>query len=208
MRLYRFRTSDIPKVRDMFCEAFALDCYSKSRFVMRHLLDHYLCGYLSCADMAVTAIENGVVDGFLLGCTGKRRGRTVYGFLKAYHSLFLPFSKGGRAYIRCKRLIENADASMRAEAPPPESELLLFVVRAERRGNGTGRMMLDAFRRHLVENGVRNMQLFTDDYSDVGYYRSRGYEQLGLRHIEFIPGEDSCFYLFTIPVEKIGAHNR
>ena len=204
MELRKFTVRDISKVRDMFCEAFELDCYSKSRFVMRHLLDHYLCGYLAESDMAITSVNGGEVEGFLLGCTRKRRGRAIYMLLKLYHSMFLPFSRGGRAYIRCKRLIENADSSMRREAPAPESELQLFVVCSDKRGSGVGRMMLSEFKKLLEESGIQSMQLFTDDYCDVDYYRRRGYEQLGVRHIEFAPGIDSMFYLFTISAEKIG----
>lgn len=204
MKPDRFRLSDISKVRGMFCEAFGLDCYSESRFVMRHLLDHYLCGYLMESDYAITVRNAYGVEGFLLGCTQKRKGKPVYRFLRAYHRIFLPFSHGGRGYIRCKRLIERADAAMRREAPVPESELILFVVRPESRGGGVGRGMLMVFRDWLVENNVKSMQLFTDDYCDVDYYRRRGYVQLGKRRIEFMPGVGSWFYLFTIAVDRIG----
>lgn len=204
MELRNFKVCDIARVRDMFCEAFELGCYSKNRFVMRHILDHYLCCYLAGTDMAIAAEDDDGIAGFLLGCTQKRNGRAIYRLLKLYHSMFLPFSHGGRAYIRCKRLIEDADMSMRAEAPVPESELQLFVVRADKRGSGIGRKMLTEFKILLMKNGVQNMQLFTDDYCDVEYYRIRGYEQLGARHIEFAPGIDSMFYLFSTTVDKIG----
>jgi len=192
-------------VRDMFCEAFELDCYSKSQFVMRHLLDHYLCTYLMETDYAVTAVNGSETVGFLLGCDKNRCGKWIYRVLRSYHRLFLPLFRGSRAYIRCKKLIEDADASMRKAAPTPESELMLFVVRSDMRGSGIGRMMLVEFRNYLVDKNIRNMQLFTDDYCDVDYYRRRSYEQLGIKHIEFAPGIDSDFFLFTIPVEKIGA---
>lgn len=208
MELREFRISDVRRVRDMFCEAFELDCYSKSRFVMRHLLDHYLCGYLMEADYAVTMRSGNETTGFLLGCSEKRRGRSIYRFLRAYHRAFLPLFRGGRAYMRCKKLIEDADSSMRSKAPSPESELILFVVRSDLRGRGEGCRLLMEFRNWLVENNVKNMQLFTDDYCDVDYYRERGYTQLGVRHIEFAPGIDSYFYLFSIPVEEIGKHRK
>lgn len=208
MRLDNFRLTDICKVRDMFCEAFELDCYSKSSFVMRHLLDHYLCGYLTEADYAVTLRMDGRVAGFLLGCDSSRNGKRIYRLLRLYHKFFLPFFRGGRSYIRCKRLIEDADSSMRAEAPAPEGELILFVVRKDLRGQGVGRNMLLTFRDWLIKREVRNMQLFTDDYSDVDYYRTRGYEQLGVRNVEFAPGIDSYFYLFSIPTEQIGMHRK
>lgn len=202
--LRSFEPADISRVRGMFCQAFELDCYSKSRFAMRHLLDHYLYGYLREADFAIAACVNGAVAGFLLGCGQRRRGNRIYSLLRAYHRLFLPFSRGGRGYMRCKQLIDQADASLKAAAPEADGELMLFVVRPEDRSLGTGREMLRAFRKWLIRRDAHTMQLFTDDYCDVDYYRARGYEQLGVRHIEFRPGDASSFYLFQISVDKLG----
>ena len=201
--LDEFRVSDIPKIRDIFCEAFELECYGDNRFVHRHLLDHYLCGYLMEADHAVIARSENGIEGFLFGCSGSRSGKAVYALLKAYHRLFLPLSRGGRGYMRCKQLIDDADAALRRAAPPLESELLLYVVRAESRKKGVGRLMLADFKKWLQDRNIKNMQLFTDNWSDVDYYRRRGYEQLGVEYIEFFPGDDSEFYLFTIAVDKI-----
>lgn len=201
--LEKFRPSDIKRVRDIFCEAFELQCYGDSGFVLRHLLDHYLTGYLMEADYAVTARSEAGIEGFLLGCSDKRDGGARYALMKAYHRLFLPLSGGGRAYIRCKKLIDDADAALRRVAPPPESELILFVVRGESRGRGIGRFMLMDFKSWLVERNIRRMQLFTDNWSDVEYYRDRGYEQLGVEYIEFFPGDHSEFYLFAIDVKDI-----
>lgn len=200
----KFRISDLRRVRRMFCEAFELDCYSDSRFVMRHLLDHYLCGYLCESDYAIVARSMRGVEGFLLGCASQRRGMYIYRLFKACHRLFLPFSHGGRGYIRCKRLIDDADASLRREASMADSELQLFVVDKDAWGTGIGRSMLLEFRKWLMERGAGSMQLFTDDYCDVEYYRKRGYEQLGVREIEFMPGAASMFYLFSIGVKNIG----
>ena len=201
--LDEFRVSDIPKIRDIFCEAFELECYGDNRFVHRHLLDHYLCGYLMEADHAVIARSENGIEGFLFGCSGDRNGNPIYAIMKAYHRLFLPFSRGGRGYIHCKRLIDNADEALRLAAPPPEGELLLYVVRRESRGKGVGRQMLTAFKKWLQNRGIARMQLFTDNWSDVDYYRKRGYEQLGVEHIQFFPGDESEFYLFAIDVNKI-----
>lgn len=199
----KFSFSDLARIRDMFCEAFELECYADNKFVMRHLLDHYLCGYLMEADYAVTARSADGIEGFLFGCDSRRNGKALYAFLKAYNRLFLPLSRGGRGYIHCKKLIDEADESLMRAAPPAESELLLFVVRRESRGKGIGRQMLAEFRKWLQERGVKRMHLFTDNWSDVDYYRSRGYEQLDVRYIEFFPGDDSEFYLFAIDVDKI-----
>ena len=204
LEIRKFRVADIPRVRDMFCEAFELDCYSKSRHVMRHLLDHYLCTYLRESDYAITVSQKETIVGFLFGCGPKRHGRAIYKIIRTYHGLFLPLSRGGRAYIRCKGLIEAADRSLHDEAPAADSELMLFVVRSDLRGSGVGKTMLMEFKRWLVDNGIKDMQLSTDDYCDVDYYRRRGYTELGVRHIEFIPGEIRKFYLFTIPVAHIG----
>lgn len=206
--LRSFEPADISRVRGMFCQAFELDCYSKSRFVMRHLLDHYLCGYLAETDFAITACANGAVVGFLLGCDTLRRGKRIYALLQAYHRMFLPFSRGGRGYMRCKRLIARADASLKAAAPEEDGELMLFVVRPEERNRGAGRKMLRAFRDWLIRRDAHTIQLFTDDYCDVDYYRARGYEQLGVRHIEFIPGDASAFYLFRISVDRMGGSGK
>ena len=203
LRLEKFRISDLKRIRNIFCEAFELQCYGDSGFVLRHLLDHYLCGYLMEADYAIKACSENGIEGFLFGCSGKRGGNPVYAFLKAYNRLFLPVSGGGRAYNRCKQLIDDADAALRRAAPPPESELLLFVVRAESRGRGVGRFMLADFKNWLLNQGIKRMQLFTDNWSDVDYYRDRGYEQLGVEYIEFFPGDESEFYLFAIDVNDI-----
>jgi len=76
-------------------------------------------------------------------------------------------------------------------------------VRRESRGKGVGRQMLTAFKKWLQNRGIARMQLFTDNWSDVDYYRKRGYEQLGVEHIQFFPGDESEFYLFAIDVNKI-----
>lgn len=204
IRLRPFRVTDIARVRDMFCEAFELECYSQSRFVMRHLLDHYLCTYLMDADYAMTAFSDKGVEGFIIGCIGTGRNRIAYRLLRTYHRAFLPLSRGGRSYMRCKALIEEADASLKESAPEADGELVLFVVRKESRGKGVGRLMLGDFKRILTERSLKSMQLFTDDYCDVDYYRARGYRQQGVRYIEFMPGDARAFYLFSIPVEKIG----
>lgn len=203
IRLEKFRPADMRRIRGIFCEAFALECYDDNHFVMRHLLDHYLCGYLKEADYAMLARSPEGIEGFLFGCSSKRRGRNVYALLKAYHRLFLPLSRGGRGYLHCKKLIDDADAALRRVSPPPESELLLFVVRKESRGKGVGRHMLENFRDWLQAQGISGMQLFTDNWSDVDYYRKRNYRQLGVEHIRFFPGDESEFYLFTIDVDRI-----
>ena len=203
LKISEFRLSDLKRIRDIFCEAFELECYNDNKFVMRHLLDHYLCGYLMEANYAVKVSSEDGIEGFLFGCDAARNGSAVYAFLKAYNRLFLPLSRGGRGYIHCKSLIDDADESMRKASPPPESELLLFVVRKESRGRGVGRYMLKDFKKWLQARDVKRMQLFTDNWSDVDYYRDRGYEQLDVRYIEFFPGDDSEFYLFTIDVDKI-----
>ncbi len=203
IKLIDFEVSDVARVRDIFCEAFELECYASSRFARRHMLDDYLCGYLMEADFAIKACSAEGIEGFLFGCGNERNGNAVYALLKAYHRLFLPMSKGGRSYARNKGLIDAADDALRRAAPPPESELLLFVVRKESREKGIGRQMLTAFKKWLQDRDIKKMQLFTDNWSDVDYYRKRGYEQLAMEPLEFFPGDDSEFYLFSIDVENI-----
>jgi ribosomal protein S18 acetylase RimI-like enzyme len=202
----RFKARDIARVRDMFSEAFKLGTYSDDPFVMRHLLDHYLCAYLGRATYSVVAEENGRALGFLMG-TARFDERIGYRLLELYHALFLIFRRAGRVYFRGRRLIERADRSMRRSAPPADCELILFVVDRSARGRGVGREMLRMFRRYLEGEGARTMFLFTDDYSDVGYYRTRGYAEEGVREIRFSPGDEARFYLFSIPVGLEGGAN-
>ncbi len=199
----RFEARDIPRVRDMFSEAFKLGTYSANPFVMRHLLDHYLCAYLGRATYSLVAEENGCVRGFLLGAT-RFDERIGYRLMELYHALFLIFRHAGWAYFKGRRLIERADRSMRKNAPPADCELILFVVDSSVRGRGVGRDLLRQFRRYLEKKRAHTMFLFTDDYSDVDYYRARGYEEEGVRRIEFSADDVARFYLFSIPVGLVG----
>ena len=202
----RFEARDIARVRDMFSEAFKLGTYSDKPHVMRHLLDHYLCAYLGGATYSVVAEEDGRALGFLLGAS-RFDERIGYRLMELYHAFFLVFRRAGWAYFRGRWLIERADRSMRRHAPPADCELVLFVVDRQARGKGVGREMLRLFRRYLEENGARTMFLFTDDYSDVDYYRTRGYAEEGVRRIEFARDDVARFYLFSIPVELVGGAN-
>lgn len=202
----RFEARDIAHVREMFSEAFKLGTYSDDPFVMRHLLDHDLCAYLGRATYSVVAEEGGRVLGFLMGAA-RFDEKIGYRLMELYHALFLIFRRAGRAYFRGRRLIERADRSMRHGAPPADCELVLFVVDRSARGRGVGREMLRMFRHYLEAQGARTMFLFTDDYSDVGYYRARGYREEGVREITFAPGDAARFYLFSIPVGLVGGAN-
>lgn len=199
----RFETRDIARVRDMFSEAFKLGIYSDNPLVMRHLLDHYLCAYLGGATYSLVAEEDGRALGFLMGAA-RFDERIGYRMMELYHALFLIFRRAGRAYFRGRRLIEKADRAMRRNASPADCELILFVVDKSARGRGVGREMLRLFRRYLEERGAKRLFLFTDDYSDVGYYRARGYVQEGVRRIAFSKDDVAQFYLFSIPVGLVG----
>lgn len=196
-------TRDIARIRDMFSEAFALGTYSNNPFIMRHLLDHYLCAYIKRATYTLIAEKDGRVLGFLMGSAraDKRRGSWLMEF---YHALFLIVRRAGRAYFRARRRIERADRSMRQSASFADCELILFVVDRSMRGRGLGREMLRRFRHYLKLKRARTMFLFTDDYSDVCYYRTRGYREEGVRKIAFSQDEVAHFYLFSIPVKHVG----
>lgn len=202
----RFEARDVARVRDMFSEAFKLGIYSDDPFVMRHLLDHDLCAYLGRATYSVVAEAGERALGFLVGAS-RFDERIGYRLMELYHALFLIFRRAGRTYLREQRLIARADRSMRKNAPPADCELILFVVDKGARGKGVGREMLRRFRRFLEARGAKRLFLFTDDYSDVNYYRVRGYVQEGVREISFSPDDAARFYLFSIPVGLVGGAN-
>lgn len=206
----KFKSSDITYMEEMFCKAFELESYSSDKHVMHHILANYLYTYLQRESYIIIAECNSRPVGFLIGNYRdkiKNKTRIKYYLLRQYHKAFLTHISSGQKYFHCKSLIQKTDkALIKAKQSAFDSELILFVVDDSVQGRGVGTTMLHMFKEYLLSNGGRKLYLYTDDYSNVNYYRRMSFKEENSRRIRLDKGEKPAgFYLFSIPVRELTA---
>jgi GNAT superfamily N-acetyltransferase len=196
----QIRNGDFYYLRRIVGDAWELNAYSENKFIRNLLLQHYLYSYLSIQNYMLVADINNIPVGFIMGRCDKifdksktykyRRRATIIG-------VFLRLFLIGRIYLRNKELIEKADHQM-MQHRTFDAELVLFAVDDKYRRHGIGKYLLNEFKQYATNNSAKHLYLFTDCYSDVDYYRSRGYKQLGQTEVQFFDEKDkmSEFFLF------------
>lgn len=204
--IYRsFQWQDSLALREVLRGAWDLQDYSANPAVMTVLLQHYLCTYLSQQNYTSVAVADGKPVGFLFGrCerTYRRADTWRYRVTQAVLSAALSCVSSGRAYLRNAAQIAQADRDLMT-GRHFDSELVLFAVRSDFRGHGIGRRLQDDFRAHLDAMGAKSMFLYTDEFSNVGFYRAHGYEQVGETAVTFPDNpRPAAFYLFTCPQKR------
>lgn len=206
----RFKSSDLTDMEKMFCKAFELESYSNDKNVMHHILANYIYTYLQRESYVIIAECNSKPVGFLIGnyrYNIKKKTKIKYFFLKQYHRAFLTHISSGKKYFHCKSLIQETDkALIKSKKSLFDSELILFVVDDSMQGRGVGTTMLQMFKKYLLSNGGQTLYLYTDDYSNVNYYRKMSFKEEDSRRVKLEKGEKAAgFYLFSIPVSDLCA---
>jgi ribosomal protein S18 acetylase RimI-like enzyme len=194
---------DFPYLRAIIGEAWGLNDYTREKKLRDLILQHYLYYYLKNQNFVRIATADGIPVGLLFGRSENQpRKHTVeYCFYAQLIALVLVFLPVGRRYLRNARTIGRADR-MLLKRSNFGGELVLFAVDARFREHGIGKHLLDAFKKFLEDDHVSDFYLFTDDYSDVDYYRMRGYRQLAQLDVTLEPDDGSDaddrgkFYIF------------
>lgn len=209
---YREMTkSDYADIKKMITQAWFSDEEYENipDSVIRLYSKGYLYIYLSESDYGMVALDDDKPIGFLFG-----RAKKINFFKKMYYKtklffvgLRLLFSKSGRRGLKITFVTNKSNKKLyKSLSEKPKAELALFIVDENYRGNKIGSILEEKFCKHLIDNSVDSVYLYTDTYSNFEYYEHRNYMRLGEIDVDFkIKGEEmDPLPKYYIYVKKLG----
>ena len=168
------------------CAALAAEAWPIASVVSHNthsLMKAYVKSILLFSDYTEVCCAGGEVIGFLFGLTHKKLpgfkarlelDRLFWGFLAG---------KYGPSERRFRFLVSFVLTLLKVEllCLRFDSEVELFVVDTEYRGQGIGRSLVDRFVEHLREENKRTLYLYTNMVSNWKFYERYGF----IKHREF-----------------------
>ena len=96
------------------------------------------------------------------------------------------FSYPGRRGIKITLITDKVNKQLlKPYKKSVKNELILFIVDEKYQGCGIGSTLEKMFCKELKDNGINNLYLFTDTYSNYTYYEHRGYDRKGTLPVDF-----------------------
>lgn len=189
--------SDYGEVKRLIKQAWFSD-YNFSPRIIEQYANGYLYMYLSELDYCKVVKDtdaNDKVIGFIFGRCNKVgiKTRLKYKAKLFFVMLSLLFTKTGRRGLKINRITNKANKALYNALPnknKPTCELVLFIVDEDYRGKAIGSKLESDFCDHLQNSGKKAVYLYTDTYSNYGFYERRGYELCGEKEVDFkMPNE-------------------
>ncbi len=184
---------DHATIKRLVTEAWFSD-YNFPKCVIKMYAKGYLYGYLSESNFQYVAVnDQDEAVGFIFG-----RVKKVGFWQKFYYNLRLAligfklfFFKSGRRGIRIERITNKVNSKLLKQSPVElKNELVLFIVDEKYRKNGIGTALEKLFVDFVKSQGEDKYFLFTDTYSNVAYYESKGYIRASETEVDFnVDGE-------------------
>lgn len=184
---------DHAAIKRLVTEAW-FDGYDFPKCVIKMYAKGYLYGYLSESNFRYVAVnDNDETVGFIFGRV-KKVGfwqRFYYNFRLALVGFKLLFFKSGRRGIKIERITNKVNSKLLKQSPVElRNELVLFIVDSNYRKNGIGTVLEKLYVDYVKANNEDKYFLYTDTYSNVGYYESKGYKRASEAVVNFkIKGE-------------------
>lgn len=178
---------DYEAIKRLITEAWFSDYPFKEKYIKLYA-QGYLNMYLAKADYKIVAKDNDKVVGFLFGNVKKAPfWQRVLAKIKLFWLGFsMLFSYPGRRGIKITLITDKVNKQLlKPYKKYVKNELILFIVDEKYQGCGIGSTLEKMFCKELKDNGVNNLYLFTDTYSNYTYYEHRGYDRKGTMPVDF-----------------------
>ena len=107
--------------------------------------------------------------------------------------------------LKITRITNKTNKALYKNSPiKPTSELVLFIVDSRYRGHSIGSMLEKNFCEYLISQGRDTVYLYTDTYSNYGFYERRGYVRFGEMEVNFnLPEEGEPLPKYYIYVKEL-----
>ncbi len=201
--IYRkFKKDDLKYIEKLIYDEWFKN-YKFSERIKKLYTKGYINLYLNKTNyIEVAELDNQLV-GFLFGRIKKTSFLKTLKYKINLLIIFfkLLFSKAGRRGIKINKITNKSNNQLKKDSKMKlESELCLFIVNKDIRGNKIGVTLLNNFIEVLKENNIKNNYLFTDTYCDYNYYERLGYNKISKIDVSFnIKGENDkpVYFIFV-----------
>lgn len=178
---------DHKDIKRLITDAWFSDYPFKEKYIKLYA-SGYLNMYLAEADYEMVAKDGDKVVGFIFGNIKKTpfKQRFVAKLKLFFYFIYMLFSYPGRRGIKITLITDKVNKTLlKPYKKTHKNELILFIVDEAYRGMGIGSTLEKMYTEKLKENGINNVFLFTDTYSNYQYYEHRGYERKGALPVDF-----------------------
>lgn len=178
---------DHKDIKRLITDAWFSDYPFKEKYIKLYA-SGYLNMYLAEADYEMVAKDGDKVVGFIFGNIKKApfKQRFVAKLKLFFYFIYMLFSYPGRRGIKITLITDKVNKTLsKPYKKTHKNELILFIVDETYRGMGIGSTLEKMYTEKLKENGINNVFLFTDTYSNYQYYEHRGYERKGALPVDF-----------------------
>lgn len=179
-------------IKRLVTEAW-FDEYDFQKCVIKNYAKGYLYSYLAESNFQYVAVEDNKTVGFIFGRVNKVGfwQKLYYNFRLALIGFKLLFFKAGRRGIKIQSVTNKVNKKLLKQSPVElRNELVLFIVDSNHRNKGIGTVLEKLFVDFVKSKGEDKYFLFTDTYSNVGYYESKGYKRASEAEVDFnVDGE-------------------
>lgn len=168
--------SNIEKIID---DTWEISEYIRDPWTLKNYLSTYFHSYLAESNYTEIAEVNGEIAGFLLGRCNKLSCIRPFLQYKPSNCLTmaeLALTQYGRIGLKILHITNRTNSTLiRNHAHEFDGELCLFVVAPKFKGHGIGTQLLNHFHTFMRNNEAANYFVYTDTYSNIGFYEKAGY---------------------------------
>lgn len=178
---------DHKDIKRLITEAWFSDYPFKKKYIKLYA-SGYLNMYLSEADYKMVAKDDDKVVGFIFGNIKNApfKQRVISKIKLFFYGIYMLFSYPGRRGLKITFITDKVNNKLlKPFKKTHKNELILFIVDDAYQGKGIGSTLEKMYTTCLKENGIKDVYLFTDTYSNYEYYEHRGYTRKGEMPVNF-----------------------
>ena len=193
--LYREMTKkDYPCIKKLICEAFDFHHLTQDSQLLNYIATLYLHECITKSTYSEVAIKDNKVIGVILGNVKEEKKNFLnkinsrLSYIYTYFKLLFHNSQRKNSILKYFQAFENTYEELIAGKEMEfQGSVQLFIVSKESRGLGVGKRLLSNLLKHMKDNNVKLLYVYTDSECNYGFYEHLGFELFNQKSVYLDP---------------------